>query len=203
MALDAALGLPGARPGAVTSVTRPTNPFQGQVIVETDTNTVLFYTSSGWVSLGRDVIVGTEPTSPVEGQLWFDSLEGALYVYSSSSWELVIGDAIRSKVFSAKGDLIVYNQSSEAASVSVGTDNQVLVADSTTFDGIRWSSDISAVNVTASGSVKIPSNAPTSSVGASGDTAGMVTWDATYLYVCTADYDGSTSVWKRLTLETW
>lgn len=91
MALDAALGLPGSRPGAVTSLTRPTNPFQGQVIVETDTNTVLFYTTNGWVELGRAVTVGAEPTSPIEGELWYDTTQGALYVYASGVWEPASG----------------------------------------------------------------------------------------------------------------
>jgi type V secretory pathway adhesin AidA len=43
----------------------------------------------------------------------------------------------------------------------------------------------------------------TNAVGASGDTMGMVAWDADYIYVCTADYDGSTSVWKRSAIATW
>ena len=41
--------------------------------------------------------------------------------------------------------------------------------------------------------------APASSVGASGDTAGMISWDTGYIYVCTAAYDGSTtsgSAWR-------
>lgn len=41
------------------------------------------------------------------------------------------------------------------------------------------------------------SKTPATSVGASGDTAGMIAWNASYIYVCTANYDGSTSIWKR------
>lgn len=33
--------------------------------------------------------------------------------------------------------------------------------------------------------------------GQDGDTAGMVAVDADYMYICTADYDGSTVIWKR------
>ena len=101
MALDAALGLPGSRPGAVTSLTRPTNPFQGQVIVETDTNTVLFYTTNGWRQLA------------------------------------------------------------------------------------------------------ILKSAPATSVGVAGDSAGMIAYNSSYFYVCTADYDGTTAIWKRIALTTW
>lgn len=41
---------------------------------------------------------------------------------------------------------------------------------------------------------------PTSSVGAQGDKSGTVAVDSTYLYVCTANYDGTTNIWKRVTL---
>ena len=38
-------------------------------------------------------------------------------------------------------------------------------------------------------------------VGNSGDIAGSISWDATNLYVCTANYDGSTAIWKKLVLQ--
>lgn len=41
------------------------------------------------------------------------------------------------------------------------------------------------------------------SIGVAGDTQGMVAVDADYIYVCTADYDGSTAVWKRSAISTW
>ena len=41
---------------------------------------------------------------------------------------------------------------------------------------------------------------PTLGIGASGDTAGMIAVDSSYLYVCTADYDGSTTIWKKVAL---
>ena len=37
-------------------------------------------------------------------------------------------------------------------------------------------------------------------VGNTGDVAGSISWDATNLYVCTANYDGSTVIWKKVTL---
>lgn len=69
------------------------------------------------------------------------------------------------------------------------------------------------VNLVPSGSGKVTveddsvsiavSKTVTNAVGASGDTMGMVAWDADYIYICTADYDGSTSVWKRSAIATW
>jgi hypothetical protein len=41
------------------------------------------------------------------------------------------------------------------------------------------------------------SKTPTTSVGATGDKAGMIAWDGNYIYVCTTDYDGSSNIWKR------
>ena len=37
-------------------------------------------------------------------------------------------------------------------------------------------------------------------VGNTGDVAGSISWDATNLYVCTGNYDGSTVIWKKITL---
>jgi len=48
------------------------------------------------------------------------------------------------------------------------------------------------------------SKTPATSVGADGDTAGMIAWNSSYIYVCTADYDGSTNIWKRASIGgTW
>lgn len=41
------------------------------------------------------------------------------------------------------------------------------------------------------------------SVGSAGDTAGMVAWNSSYIYVCTADYDGSTAIWRRAIIGSW
>jgi len=43
----------------------------------------------------------------------------------------------------------------------------------------------------------------TSSVGKSGDTAGMIAWEDDDVYVCTGNYDGVTAIWKRAALSTF
>jgi|TARA_Y100000033_G_scaffold14975_3_gene13903 hypothetical protein len=45
--------------------------------------------------------------------------------------------------------------------------------------------------------------APSSSVGATGDNVGMISWDTNYIYICTAAYDGSTAIWKRVALSSY
>jgi hypothetical protein len=42
-----------------------------------------------------------------------------------------------------------------------------------------------------------------SSVGSAGDTVGMIAWNSSHIYVCTANYDGSTAIWRRATLGSW
>lgn len=44
---------------------------------------------------------------------------------------------------------------------------------------------------------------PSSSQGAAGDLAGMYASDASYFYYCTADYDGSTDIWYRVSGSTF
>tara|TARA_B100000035_G_scaffold311455_2_gene321028 strand:- start:1006 stop:1353 length:348 start_codon:yes stop_codon:yes gene_type:complete len=44
---------------------------------------------------------------------------------------------------------------------------------------------------------------PANSVGASGDNVGMISWDTNYIYICTAAYDGSTAIWKRVALSSY
>jgi len=45
---------------------------------------------------------------------------------------------------------------------------------------------------------RLQTTPPTSSLGTTGDTAGMTAYDDTYFYYCFADYDGSTDIWNRI-----
>lgn len=47
------------------------------------------------------------------------------------------------------------------------------------------------------------SAAPSTSVGAAGDLAGDIAFNNSYMYYCTANYDGSTAIWKRAALASW
>lgn len=48
MGISSALSIGSATPGVCTSTTRPTNPFEGQMIYETDTDKTLFWNGSAW-----------------------------------------------------------------------------------------------------------------------------------------------------------
>jgi len=49
----------------------------------------------------------------------------------------------------------------------------------------------------------IAQNTPSTPVGAAGNKAGMIAWDSSKFYVCVADYDGSTAIWKAASLTGW
>jgi hypothetical protein len=48
--------------------------------------------------------------------------------------------------------------------------------------------------------VALKNAAPASSIGVAGDKSGLISWDASYIYVCTGAYDASSHIWKRATL---
>jgi hypothetical protein len=45
--------------------------------------------------------------------------------------------------------------------------------------------------------------APATALGAAGDIKGMLAFDSSYFYICTANYNGSSNVWKRVAITTW
>ena len=51
MGISAAMGTGGLTPGVVTSTTRPSAPFEGQLIYETDTDLLRIYNGSSWRTL--------------------------------------------------------------------------------------------------------------------------------------------------------
>ena len=79
------------------------------------------------------------------------------------------------------------------------------VFDSSTGELALLRDDSSAVIVDLDGRYLTYSNqgVPLTSVGASGDVEGDIAFDSDYMYYCTANYDGSTAVWKRTSLSTW
>lgn len=72
-------------------------------------------------------------------------------------------------------------------------------------------SDIVVDPAGAYGNIKVNNNSliiatsktPATATGASGDKQGMITWDENYMYVCIADYDGSTAIWRRCSANIW
>jgi len=49
---------------------------------------------------------------------------------------------------------------------------------------------------------RVQTTPPTSPTGTDGDVTGMIAFDGTYLYVCVADYDDTTEIWRRIAWDT-
>ena len=49
---------------------------------------------------------------------------------------------------------------------------------------------------------RVQETPPFTPAGTAGDTAGMIAYDSNYLYVCVADFDSSSEIWKRVAFDT-
>lgn len=92
------------------------------------------------------------------------------------------------------------------SAVSVGTANIAGYASNViTFDALgtyvlefSTADSGSAVAITdLSRAGRLADQRTPASVGVAGDVAGMIAVDASFIYVCTGDYDGSTAIWSR------
>lgn len=70
--------------------------------------------------------------------------------------------------------------------------------------GISLSSSNGAVTISSSGvTTRLPFGAAPSAVGSPGDTQGDIKCDSSYVYVCVANYNGSTQIWRRMALSSY
>jgi len=88
MPLSSVLGAQSiTKPGVCTSATRPSSPFDGQVIYETDTDRTLVWNNSVWVAVSYAVYSSsTRPASPYEGQLIYETDTDRVAAYNGSAW---------------------------------------------------------------------------------------------------------------------
>ena len=110
----------------------------GEVLTAADTNGYLMQGVLVFASAAaRDAAI----TSPQEGQCCYLKDTDAILTYSGTAW---VGfddsNAIQNTIVDAKGDLIGATASDTPARLAVGTNGQVLTADSTEATGLKWSS---------------------------------------------------------------
>jgi len=85
-------------------------------------------------------VSATAPSSPYEGQIWFDSSEGGTYVYYGSNWIEVGAAPVDSLLatINAKGDILVGTADNTVNRLAVGSNGQLLAANSATSTGLEW-----------------------------------------------------------------
>ena len=108
----------------------------GEVLTAADTNGYLMQGVLVFASAAaRDAAI----TSPQEGQCCYLKDTDAVLTYSGAAW---VGfddsNAIQNTIVDAKGDLIGATAADTPARLAVGTNGQVLTADSTAATGLAW-----------------------------------------------------------------
>ena len=131
----------------------------GEVLTAADTNGYLMQGVLVFASAAaRDAAI----TSPQEGQCCYLKDTDAVLTYSGAAW---VGfddsNAIQNSIVDAKGDLISATADNTPARLAVGTNAQVLTADSTTATGLKWATPAASTptfvgcKVTAAGNQSI------------------------------------------------
>lgn len=84
---------------------------------------------------------GSAPGSPAEGDVYYDSTGDVLKFRNASAFLTLLSSSSGLEVtdFTAKGDVLVGTGSSTYVALGVGTNGQVLTADSAQASGLKWS----------------------------------------------------------------
>ena len=82
------------RTGVCTSTTRPSSPFVGQTIYESDTNRMMAYTGAGWAAINIAAYTSnTRPSNPYQGQTIFETDTNRVTVWTGAVWRGLAYDA--------------------------------------------------------------------------------------------------------------
>ena len=193
-------GTAGFKVPTGTTGQRPAAPTTGTVRYNTSTSDVEVWTSSAWVGLndsassitsetfsGDGTTVAFTLASPASTNTVFVSTNGILQqptsAYAVSESTLTFTEA------PATGDVIEVREIAQTQTVSALTNATGNAYVQTNDTGTV---DITGTELNIAGVLKAPQSTKTSS--ATGVT-GQITWDADYIYVCTA-----TNTWKRVAL---
>jgi hypothetical protein len=104
---------------------------------------VAVYAAVAGNTLATTTVSTSAPENSSEGDLWFDSNSAGMFVYYDSQW-VEIGWSSASSVnpvlekVDAKGDLLVGDAADSLARLAVGSNGQILTANSSTATGLQW-----------------------------------------------------------------
>lgn len=160
--------------GATISETAPGFPEPGALWFKSDTAQTFVYYDSQWVEVGASAmgatVSTTAPNSPIGGQLWFNSDTGGTYVYYDSAWVEVGAAPVNTilQTIDAKGDLLVGTADNTLARQAIGSNSQLLRANSSTATGVEWFTPpyAPAASPTFTGTVVLPSDTSIGNVSA-------------------------------------
>jgi hypothetical protein len=137
------------------------------------------------------------PTNPTS----LNNIEFHLFIRRTNSLELNSNDltiSVQDDIRITGKDTFSLRNESTTEPISIITD----------YDGDekRWEFGADGtLTFPQNGILRVASETPTSSIGSSDDKQGTLVFDNTHIYFCSADYDGTTNVWKRLAWsgDTW
>jgi hypothetical protein len=152
--------------GATISETAPSAPEAGALWFNSNSAQTFVYYDSSWIEIGATAmgatVSTTAPNSPIGGQIWFNSDSGGTYVYYGTAW-VEVGAApvnVMLQAIDAKGDLLIGTADNTVGKVSVGSNSQLLRANSSTATGVEWFTPpyAPAASPTFTGTVVLPSD---------------------------------------------
>lgn len=162
MPLSSVLGAQSlVKPGVCTSSTRPASPYDGQVIYESDTDTVRVWDGSVWDVVGTGVFTSTtRPSSPYEGKLIYETDTNLVKMYDGASW-VTVGPTTPLTVTSAT---VATSQSTSSATytdlatvgpqvtLTTGTQALVIISAGINIPSYDW---VSSMSIAVSGATTI------------------------------------------------
>jgi hypothetical protein len=140
---------------------------EGALWFDSDTAQTFAYYDGQWIEIGASAMAATvsptTPGSPISGQIWFNSDTGGTYVYYVDTW-IEVGAAPANVILNAieaKGDLIVGTADNTVDNLTVGTNGQILIADSSAAVGVKWAVSPETDLVTTKGDILVATAADT------------------------------------------
>jgi len=179
---------------------------------------------TGNVNLAASLTVGSNGSDrlTVNSSIFGNLIPGTTYLLGSSSnpWDQAY---VNTGNFTTVNSSIIATSSLTATTGITGnlTGNLITSGDIRILNG-AFVSRVNTATLTANRQVNVPDRngtvvvtstsgrmsgptaaPPSTSVGAAGDTAGDIAFSNSYIYYCTANFDGSTVIWKRAELTSW